>query len=256
MTKLHELLAAEKTPTGAWNALVEDTLKKFSNASHFFEGHTKSLTMIEDTPANKMVEDQNREDKPVTTTVYDTLEYAFGIFERAEDLQFQKNMTNAQAVGTVMWQGQPLLTNLPVDQLLGLEARLVKIRQVLAAVPTLDATKNWVPASQEALHVWRTRDAEDTTKTEKIVVPVVMAPATDHHPAQIQAVQKDNVVGKFSTVKRSGAATAVQKAEALKLVDNLMIEIKQARMRANETEAVNVRLASKLTELLLQPFKG
>jgi hypothetical protein len=256
MTKLHELLAAEKTPTGAWNALVEDTLKKFSNPSHFFEGHTKSLTMIEDTPANKMIEDQNREDKPVTTTVFDTLEYALGIFERAEDLQFQKNMTNAKAVATVMWQGEPLLVDLPVDQLLGLEARLVKIRQVIAAAPTLDATKNWVPATQEGLRVWRTRDPEDTTKTEKVVVPVVMSPATDKHPAQIQAVQKDNVVGKFSTVKRSGAATAVQKAEALKTVDNLMIEIKQARMRANETEAVNIRLASKLTFLLLQPFQG
>ena len=34
MAKLHELLAAEKTPTGAWNTLYEDTLKKFKNPTH------------------------------------------------------------------------------------------------------------------------------------------------------------------------------------------------------------------------------
>lgn len=255
MTKLHELLAAEKTPTGAWNTLFEDTLKKFKNPAHFFDGHTKSLTMIEDTPANKMIEDQSREDKPVTTTVHDTLEYALGIFERAEDLQFQKNMTNQKAVGTVMWRGKPLLEGLPVDQLLGLEARLTKIRQLLAEVPTLDATKHWVPAAQIGAGVWQTLNPEETTKTEKAVFPVVMAPATEHHPAQIQAVQKDNVVGKFTTVKRSGAATAIQKAESLKQVDELLVEIKQARMRANETVAVDAKLAKVLTTLLLQPYK-
>lgn len=255
MTKLHELLAAEKTPTGAWNALFEDTLKKFKNTAHFFDGHSKSLAMIEDTPANKMTEAQAREDKPVTTTVYDTLEYAFGIFERAEDLQFQKNMTNAQAVGTVMWQGKPLLADLPVDQLLGLEARLTKIRTLLADVPTLDATKNWAKADQIGAHVWQTSTPEETTKTEKVIVPLVMSPATEHHPAQIQALQRDNVVGKFTTIKRSGAATAIQKSDSLKQIDDLLIEVKQARMRANETTAVDAKLAKVLTGLLLQPYK-
>lgn len=139
MAKLHELLAAEKTPTGAWNQLFEDTLKKFKNPAHFFDGHSRSLAMIEDSPANKAVEDQNREEKPVTTTVFDTLDYALEIFGRAEDLQFQKNKTNQKAVGTVMWRGAPLLVDMPVDELLGLEARLTKLRLLYAEVPTLDA---------------------------------------------------------------------------------------------------------------------
>jgi hypothetical protein len=105
MAKLHELLAAEKTPTGAWNQLYEDTLKKFKNVSHFFDGHSKSLAMIEEGPQSKAIEDQAREEKPVTTTVYDTLEYALDIFGKAEDLQYQKNETNRKATGTVLWRG-------------------------------------------------------------------------------------------------------------------------------------------------------
>jgi len=254
MAKLHELLAAEKTPNGAWNQLFEDTLKKFKNPSHFFDGHSKSLAMIEETPANRAIEGQAREEKPVTTTVYDTLEYALDIYARAEDLQFQKNSTNRWAVGTVMWKGEALLSDMPVDQLLGLEARLTKIRQLIAEVPTLDATKHWAPAANIGNHIWTTRFPEETTKTEKQVIPVLMQAATKEHPAQVTPVQKDVVVGTFTTTKRSGAATALQKAEGLKRIDELLVEVKQARMRANETPVETGKISTTLIPLLLEPF--
>lgn len=183
MAKLHELLAAEKTPTASWNQLFEDTLKKFGNPSHFFEGHSKSLSMIAEDAANKAIEAQGREEKPVVTTVHDTLEFALDIFAIAEDLQFQKNSTNRNATGTVMWNGKPLFENVPVDELLGLEARLTKIRQLFAAAPTLDATKHWEPAANIGQHVYATKFPEETTKTDKQLVPVVLVAATDKHPA-------------------------------------------------------------------------
>lgn len=253
MAKLHELLAAEKTPTAAWNALLEETLKKFKTV-HFFEGHSKSLSMIEDSAANRVVQDQNREEKPVITTVVDTLEYALEIFARAEDMQFQKNQTNRQATGTVLWRGKELLVDMPVDELLGLEARLMKMRQLLAEVPTLDASKHWVPADNIGAHVWETKFPEETSKTEKTIVPIELSPATDKHPANVQAVNKDVVVGKFTTIKRSGSATALQKAESMKRIDELMIEIKQARMRANETQVVLGQVSNILLPLIMEPF--
>lgn len=255
MAKLHELLAAEKTPTSAWNQLEAETLKKFSNPSHFFDGHSKSLTMIEATEANKNVEAQNREEKPVVTTVYDTLEYALGIFATAEDLQYQKNATNQVAKGTVMWRGKPLLEGMPVDELLGLEARLTRMRVLFTAMPTLDATKHWEAAPSIGKGVWQTKYPDEAVKTEKQVVPVEMSPATKEHPAQVQAVGKDVVVGKFTTVKRSGATTAVAKSETIKNIDELLVEIKQARMRANETEATKTKIAEKLIAVLLTPLK-
>lgn len=254
MPKLHELLAAEKTPTGAWNQLFEDTLKKFKNPAHFFDGHSKSLAMIEDSAGNKAIEDQAREEKPVTTTVLDTLEYALDIFGRAEDLQYQKNATNRKAGGTVMWRGIAMFIDLPVDELLGLEARLTKLRQLLDAVPTLDATKHWELAPNIGKHVWALRHPEETTKTEKQVIPITLKEATKEHPAQVQTVTKDAVIGKFTTIKRSGAATALQKAEGLKRIDELLIEIKQARMRANETVAEDGSIARNLVDLILEPF--
>lgn len=256
MAKLHELLAAEKTPTAAWNTLLEETLRKFKNPESYFFGHSKSLKMLDESPANAAEEGKAREEKPVASTVFDTLEYALSIFAKSEDLQYQKNATNRIATGTVMWKGKELLPGLPVDELLGLEARIQKIRGLIDAAPTLDASKYWKKAEQLGAHVWELAQPEQTTKTEKVLSAVQMSPATDKHPAQVQAVTKDNIVGTFSTMKRSGACTTVQKADALVLVDELLVEIKQARMRANETVAVDDKIADTLVQLLLEPFKN
>ena len=256
MTKLHELLAAEKTPTGAWNQLYEDTTKKFKNPTHFFDGHSKSLSMIEDNAPNKALEAHAREEKPVTTTVLDTLEYALEIFAKAEDLQFQKNKTNQIAAGDILWRDTTIAEKVPVDELLGLEARLTKLRQLFQEIPTLDATKEWVTDPSQGDHVWVTKFFEETTKTEKTEVPLVLKEATEHHPAQVKSLTKDIVVGKFTLIRRSGSATALQKAEMIKTVDELLIEIKQARMRSNETEIVKDKIGKTIVDLLLQPLKN
>lgn len=254
MTKLHELLAAEKTPTSAWNEIYEDTKKKFKNPTNYFDGYSRSLSMIEDNSANVVIEQQAREEKPVVTSVYETLEYALEIYAKAENIQYQKNLTNQSAVGTVMWKGIPFLEEIPVDELLGLEARLMRIRQLLLDTPTLDASKHWERCDQ-GKYIWEVKYPEETTKTEKQIIPIVLAAATDKHPAQVQAVNKDIVVGKFTTIKRSGACTSLQKANALKCIDDFMVEIKAARMRANETQIKVGKIADKITSLILDNFK-
>lgn len=252
MPKLHELLAAENTVASTWNTLFDDTAKKLPN-DHYFVGQTKTLQMLESSAANEAIQDQARDHKELPTTVLATLEYALAAYGRLEDLQIQKNCTNAQATANLEFRGQVLFTNLPVDQLLGLESRLAKIRTLFAAIPTLDAGKRW--AFDPNTKSW-VADAEHQTKTEKIMVPVVLAEATDKHPAQVKEATRDNVVGKFTTIKRSGAATAVQKAEAMQLIDELLVEVKKARMRANSTDVVAARISDKLIPLLLSPFKA
>lgn len=255
MAQLHELLAAEKTPMAAWHTLREETLKKMSNEKTYFSGHSKSLKMIEESAANAAVEAQAREEKAVASTVGETLEYMLDIWGKFEDLQYQKNKTNQRAVGTVVFGGKEILQDMPVDQLLGLEARLVKIREIFAAMPTLDASKHWEPAAGMGTGVWQIKYPEEGIKTEKTVVPIVMAQATQQHPAQIQASTRDAVVGKFTTIVRSGAVTAQQKADAIKNIDELAVQVKQARMRANMTPVEPGKISKALVDVLMDAFK-
>jgi hypothetical protein len=253
MTKLHELLASEKTVAAAWNTLHAETLKKLNN-DQFFSGHDKALKMLVDSPANEAIEAAAAEHKQMQTNVYDTLDYALDIFANAENLQATKNVTNTKALADVQFRGQTLFTSLPVDELLGLESRLGKMRELMLAVPTLDASRAWALDPQTG--AW-TGQPEHSTKTEKIVGAVELSPATDKHPAQIEKVTRDVPVGKITLVRRSGAATAVQKAEAIKLVDELLVEVKKARMRANETVLVTgQRVGDTLKGLILDMFKN
>lgn len=254
-TKLHEVLPVQKTLQSAWNQLLTSTKKKFKSQANFFEGHSKSLKMIEESPENENIQDQSLEEKPVITTVLDTLDYALDIFGKSEDLQYQKNKANQSAVGTVMWKGEVLLKDMPVDQLLGLEARLGDILNLYMDIPTLDATKNWIPDENIGNNVWKTEFPEVTTKTEKVMIPVILVEATDNHPAQVDRATKDKVVGKFTTTKRSGAATAIQKANGIKMVGDFLVEVKQARMRANTAEVTKEKVSKAIIEVLLSPFK-
>jgi hypothetical protein len=121
-------------------------------------------------------------------------------------------------------------------------------------MPTQDASKKWTEAPNLGKGVYEAEPSY-TTKTEKQMQPVVLAPATDKHPAQVKESSKDVVVGTFCTTLRSGEVTAAQKAEVLERIDDLLVEIKSARMRANETEVVPGTIAETLVGVLLEPLR-
>lgn len=255
MTKLHEILAAEKTAKSAWEEMFLDTLRKFKAPEGFFFGMTKRLHMFnQETPGVAAVEQQQKIDKPVITTVHATLQYALDVFARSENLQFQKNVTNIKAVGTIMWRGLPFIENVPVDELLGLENRLTKLRELILAIPTLDASIKWEPDPQQGHGIWVSEEAV-TVKGEKQVDAVVLVQPTKEHPAQIREINKDVPVGKFTARLRSGTATAAQKATMIKTVDDLLIEIKQARVRTNETVVDNRKIGGTLVDLIMAPLE-
>lgn len=253
MSKLHELLAAEKTLTGSWNAMHADTLSKFKKHQHFFEGQTRRLKMFEQSDANEALEAEQLKDQPVITTVFETLQDALKVFAKAEDLQFEKNLTKHNAVGTVMKNGEPYLVDIPIDQLLGLESRISKIKELWESIPTQDATRTWTANPDVGTGVYETTP-EGTPKTEKLAIPIQLHPGTEQHAPQMQLISKDVVVGRFTTQRRTGTATAQQKYEALQQIDAFLVEIKAARQRANETPVVEGRLGQKVAALLLEPF--
>ncbi len=253
MAKLHELLAAQGTRTASWNQMFADTLNKFGKADHFFNGISRRLAMLKDDDSNQSVQDAERIDKPVITTVLETLKDALEVFAKAEDVQFQKNKAKQIATGTVSFRGQ-VFPDLPMDQLLGLQSRVQKLKELWLAIPTHDATRNWkhVPDAGQAIYE---SPPEVTTKTSKEVMPIVLHKESKEHPAQVQPISKDVTVGAFTTIRRTGTVTAEQKFRALQQIDELLVEIVSARQRANQTEAPEGGFGQKLAALLLEPFE-
>lgn len=253
VTKLHEILAVEKARTQQSNLLIEDATKKFGKPE-YFSGHHKELKMIADSPENQAIEASSRESRELPTTVSETLSYVFSHWNKAEDVIYQKNLSNQKATSDIEFRGTVIANNVPVDELMGLEHRLTEIRKLVAAVPTLNAGTKWEKSAQGRQGAWSAANPEVTTKTEKITTAVVLYEATDKHPAQIKEVSKDIIVGTFTKQNYSGSATSFQKAESLKVVDDLLAAVKQARMRANSSEIVSGSIGQSLTDLILAPF--
>lgn len=239
MGQLHEVLAAEKTVAGAWDTLLKETIAKLKSSTDYLSGIGRRLRMIEASPANEALEQQETSLRLPTTNVVDTLDYALDVFAKAENLQYQKNATNRIAVADLVFNGVTIGKDLPVDELLGLEARVAKLREMILHAPTLNPSKNWGDSADIA-NIYLS-DIERTAKTEKKLYGVELSPATDKHPAQVQAATKDSVVGTFETTHYSGAIRTQTKADLITLMDNLLVEIKRARMRANQTTVVDAQ---------------
>lgn len=249
--KLHELLAAENTRKSGTELLLAETRNKFQKPDSFFKGQVKTLSMLEDTPANKAAEAGAREEKALPTTVADTLSYMLSHWAGTEDLLFQKNKSNQSAIANVELNGRVILAGIPVDELMGLENRLGVLRGVIQLAPTLDASIRWKPAPDMGHHVWVSENDEENVKTDKIMTAVVLYDATEKHPAQVKEVAKDVVVGKFITKRFSGAMTTLQKADAMALIDNLIAEVKKARVRANQVDACTERIGNVIFDLIM-----
>ena len=209
--------------------------------------------MIKDGPENDALEKSGGDNRDVVTTVGETLGYLFEHWEKFEDTQFKKNITNQKATASLNI-GEVGIAEVPVDELMGLETRLTKLREIFHQIPTLDATKEWQKSNVRE-GVWIASSPDVTTKTERIISPVVLYEATKEHPAQIEKVTRDEIVGTFTTVNFSGAATSLQKAMALRRIDELISEVKKARMRANSINVVDKKIGQVLADYLLEPLK-
>lgn len=251
MAQLHEILAAEKTATAQRDNLTKETENKFGKGDQYFSGFTKTLSMLGDDPANKSIEEAARQDKTLPTTVVATIDYLFKYWARAEDVLFQKNVTNTTAVADIEYNGNVIASKVPVDELMGLETRLSDLRKLFTQIPTLDASKDWEQDTNAAQPgTWRAVHDVATTKTEKTMTPIVLYPHSDKHPAQIEKVSKDVVVGTFKTKSISGATTAIQKANAIAAIDELLIEVKKARTRANSVPVVDAKIGKTITDII------
>jgi hypothetical protein len=254
MTKLHELLAVEKSLSNQANKLLADTTFKF-NKFEYFQGHTKALKMLNDSTENDAIESAARDIRQLPTTVVETLEYALDSWKNAEDVIFQKNVTNQLASGDIELDGKILATQVPVDELLGLESRLDSLRKVMEAMPTLPAAVECRADTKSGRKgSWVTVNDEVTTKTEKLTVPVVLYEATDKHPAQVKEVSADRIVGKFTKQNTYGAATSAEKAEVIGNIDKLINAVKQARMRANLQEVKTNKIGGVIVDYIMSPF--
>jgi hypothetical protein len=243
--KLHQLLAVESDLAQQSRAIAEETVTTFTKKADHFDGLIKVYT-----PDDDAGEKIPPEIKEVVTTVQDKLDYSMKSMVKAINATLSKEETNSSGKANA-----PLIvedTNFgtfSATSFIAMERYLEKIRDTYKNIPTLDPTCSWTKKDTTGKVLYES--VEDVKyRYVKKSTPVTLSPATDKHPAQVQLVISDSQVGKYVTVYRSGRLTPTEKSNLLERIDNIILEVKKAREKANQADVKNVEVGKMLFDFI------
>lgn len=242
---LHALLAVEPDLAQQCKNIMEECVTTFTKKQEHFDGIAKNYS-----PFNEGEELVPPEVKEVVTTVSEKLDYVKDSVIRALDATLSKEETNASgtAVAPLVVNGKTL-GNFSATGYLAIEKFLVRIRDQYKAIPTLDPTRTWKTEDQSGRNLWAS-PVEVKYRTVKKAKVITLSPPTDKHPAQVQLVQDEVQVGKYDTVYTSGRLSPAEKSKLLGNIDELILAVKQAKEKANQVEAKQVKLGDLLFKFI------
>ena len=243
MPKLNQILAIEK-------GIKTDTFQKLTDSHHQLQ---KSSLM---TGISKTYQSRDEEGEPLQpefTKVQVNAEAVINetkdALSRLFDVTAIKDWANCIAKSDIVVDGRKVLEEVPATYLLFLEKQLTDIHTFVRKLPTLDSSENWILDGADG--IWKTSPVE-TVRTKKIPRNHVKAEATEKHPAQVEVYMEDVPVGRWRTVKMSGALPSSRVAELLSRVEKLQAAVKFAREEANAVEATEVKVSEKLFDYLFR----
>jgi hypothetical protein len=161
-------------------------------------------------------------------------------------------VSNVGAAAPLVIDGEPVTAALPVYFLMPFRKNLLDIRTFVTELDTLDPAYVWTWDAQKELYFSQTTKKERTKKTP---VPFERVKATDKHPAQVDLLYDDKIVGYTEEVKFSSSIPAVRKREMLADVNKLIDSVDQALAVANQADVKNTKVAASLLDPIFEKMK-
>jgi hypothetical protein len=226
--KLNQVIAIEKdVKARAGSVLTElyHTAKKPEFFNGFTRVHAKKNDDDEDVPSER---------KLVQFAMPKVLAAIQLAMSGMIDVTAQKDAANMKASAPVIIDGREITPPLPVTTLIMLEKLVTDLRTFFGQIPELDLAENWEANKDTGLF---RSDGVSTNRTKKVQKPLVLYEATKEHPAQVQLVGEDVVVGTWTTTKHSGAMRKPDKEALITRAETLLRAVKEAREAANAIDA-------------------
>lgn len=243
MAQLNQLLAIEKQAKASANeqlTAVYQTLQK----EQLLSGISRTYKPTEDDG-----ERLPSESAPVQVRVETCLRDVARIMSPVFDVTLQKDTANLSASADIEVDGAVILKSVPATYLLWLEKNLADLHTVIVKLPTLPQSESWDYDAGQDAH--RSASVE-TSRQKKIPRAFVKAEATDKHPAQVEVVHEDKLVGYWTTTKFSGAIPRQKAQELRDRIEKLQAAVKFAREKANQVQVPKVQSGQVVFDYLLK----
>ena len=232
MPKLHHVLAIESGLKNKTAETLTGIYKTFQKPD-LFNGHVKTFTPRSDNQDSSFYESLPDDRKNVQMNVSAMLATIRAKQTELFDLGFKRDVTNCIAKADIEVDGTVILKDVPVTYLLWLGHQLDDLHSEIKKIPTLDPAEKWTWDGNQGLY---STEPSKQIRTKKVQVPLVLAPATDKHPAQVKEITEDVRTGDWTTTKYSSAMPVDQRDAMLARVEKLQNAVKQARETANSTD--------------------
>jgi hypothetical protein len=243
MPKLNQIIAIESGQKSRTNRSLTDAYHQLQKPQPF-AGISRTYR-----PKDEDGETLPGESTLVMVRAEDVIALVLPELTRLFDIVATKDKANTQARADVVVDGETLAAQVPVTTLLFLEKQLNDLATFVKTLPILDPAETW--HWDETQDVWAT-PVQETHRTKKLPSAFIKAPATDKHPAQVEVILVDEVVGYWSTVKYSGALSATRVRTLLERIVLLQDAVKFAREEANSQEVENTALAAPILGYLFR----
>ena len=237
MSKLCQIVAVEKSVKNKAHQGVTDAYQKVQKGA-LLTGISRVYR-----PNDEAGEQLPAESTRVQLNAQDLLKDVAKVLTELFDVTACKDYTNCFARADVSVGDVVLAKDVPITFLLFLEKKLTDIHTFVSKLPTLDPSEDWVFDSNVGAFVSK---PSETVKTKKVFVPLLLAPATDKHPAQVKEGFEDKTVGVWKTVKFSGAMPAQKVADMLERVERLQKAVKFAREECNTREVEQIKVGDRI----------
>lgn len=185
----------------------------------------------------------------VQATVKEMIDATRDALVRLFDVSAARDYTNAssEAVADVRVDGETLIEAAPVPYLLWLEKQLSELEAFVRRLPTHDPSTEWTLENPRG--VYKSAPVQTARQVQQPRSRVVV-PATDHHPAQVQAWQENVMVGTWTTVKHTGAIPVADQAKIVARIHALQRAVHLARAEANRVEAQEPQVGARVLEYI------
>lgn len=228
MSKLCQILAVEKRVK---TAAAEHLTKMYQalQKPQLLQGIAKTYESL-----NEDGEKFPAENKRVEVNAKKCIGFLVQFESPMFDLVYQRDDANRIAVADVMLDGKVFLAAVPAITLIWLEKHLTDLFTTVKTMPELPSDEDWEWDVNKGCYA---SAPSKTSKMKKVNVPILLAPATPEHPAQVQMGTEDILQGYWTTVKFSGALPVDEKEKYLQRIGALVNAVKQAREIANQVDA-------------------
>jgi len=250
MPKLHQLLAVDASQKGQAQKCRAELMNTMEKKRHLFEEKRVTFQPLAENAA-PVTESQS----DIQSSVKSEVEWLNNILTKAFDAAYAIDLANTKAKANIEIDGVILAKDVPATALLQLEHRLKEVQEFIRTIPTLDPAKGFKPDAEKGAGVFAAREVRKT-RTSKEVVPLVLAPATDKHPAQVDKITKDVPTGTILEQEWSALITPAVKAQLMERAEDLYRAVATARSKANEQEidVKEAKIGAALLDYIYKPL--